>query len=125
METPGLEATQANPSPSCCSVSLCETVVHAKGYCVKHYRRWLRRGRRDDRVVYGRPLILCGSPGCKNSHHAGGWCKHHYDQRKKPSGTCSQSECRNGVQARGLCSKHYTQWRRHPSNHNNAEVAQG
>lgn len=67
-----------------CSVKGCDGYHIAKGYCDKHYRRYL---------TYGDPLgkaepkekRICMISGCDNYHYAHGYCKKH-DRRVRNNG---------------------------------------
>lgn len=57
-----------------CTVKECDRKHVAKGYCKKHYQRW---------VKYGDPLYIkqvktCSIDGCGNKHSAKGYCDRHY-----------------------------------------------
>lgn len=58
-----------------CIVSGCNTNRRCKGYCVKHYGRWLRHGD----PLYEAPPKGCSVEGCDNKHSGRGYCRPHYD----------------------------------------------
>lgn len=68
-----------------CSVEGCESAHGAKGYCPKHYQRW---------VKYGDPLVLKGRE---------------YPTRRP----CSVAGCETTSYKRNLCPKHHWRWERY------------
>jgi hypothetical protein len=71
-----------------CSVEGCEKpIVNKRGWCSKHYARWIRHG----------DLKTAHTPGPKKS-------------QKHP---CKMVDCTNDQYARGWCKMHYDRWRSH------------
>lgn len=70
-----------------CAIEGCEGPVRSRGWCRKHYDRWLR---------HGDPLA--GDPP---------------KQRAPADGKCTIEGCGNLHYARGWCNKHYLRWKHH------------
>lgn len=68
-----------------CSVDDCDKPHHSRGWCKRHYVRWLRHGD----PLAGGPLI------------------------DRPSGVCSIEGCDRRYVAHGFCVTHYDRWRTH------------
>lgn len=108
----------------CCSVDGCERSVKARGWCGKHYQRWVRYG---DPTAPDRRLISregCTVPGCPEAHEARGWCRMHYRRwqqhgdpeapdRRIKNRKCSVEGCEKKHRARGYCGPHYARWSIH------------
>lgn len=66
-----------------CSIEGCGLKSRARGFCKKHYKKWVR---------YGDPLAgvrnwdhddVCSVEGCDNPHKARSWCNNHYQLWRK------------------------------------------
>lgn len=109
-----------------CSVAECDVPRHARGFCKKHYQRFLSTGDpAKPRTGNGRDrkssIRLCAIGDCGRPRHAQGYCNRHYkrlsitgDPMCTPSGmthdkpaVCSVDGCVGGVRNRELCAKHY------------------
>lgn len=66
-----------------CTMPGCDGRYEARGFCKKHYQRWL---------TYGDPTRMLIN-------------------RYAPGTTCAAPDCARPVKARGLCDAHY--WRQH------------
>jgi len=66
-----------NRTASACSVAGCARAVKARGYCCKHYQRWLRYGDAEKRVRYVNTGV-CRQPGCTSQARSRGLCQTHY-----------------------------------------------
>ena len=64
--------------PVVCAVDGCSTVASRKGWCDKHYRRWLRRGGVDVVLPHGRVRGTCAVAECDRPHASRGLCDMHY-----------------------------------------------
>lgn len=64
-------------SVSACSVAGCDNAAKARGYCGKHYQRWLRYGDAEKRMRYNNSGI-CRQPGCNLQARSRGLCQTHY-----------------------------------------------
>ena len=64
-----------------CAVEDCDNKHFCKGYCSKHYKRFIRHS--DPLVVKGDNIKKCTIDGCDNKHFCKGYCKNHYKQFKK------------------------------------------
>lgn len=109
-----------------CSVVGCDQKHYAKGYCKKHYRRFLKYG---DPLAGGRwykhikaSEQVCSVDGCNNLVQARGWCSKHYKRWElygdpladftRVRGECSVEGCTELVHAKGYCKVHYDRWKR-------------
>lgn len=69
-----------------CAVAGCDHAGKLKrGWCDKHYKRWLRNG---DPLVAKKAAnsaapTYCTIPVCQRPHHARGLCKYHYGQQRR------------------------------------------
>lgn len=106
-----------------CSVSDCGSRLVARGYCSKHYRRFMK---------WGDPLCAgwinpptCSVEGCDKPTDRRAMCSMHYSRAKrhgsleKPSrprpvngGRCSVGDCPHPAKSRGMCGSHYAKFRR-------------
>lgn len=71
-----------------CTVDGCDRLPRSRGWCSKHYQRWLRG--RD--LGYEKPrYTTCAAPGCKSSVRSPGcrYCEMHYGRLRR-NGTLSQ-----------------------------------
>lgn len=83
-----------------CSVEGCETPRETRGFCIKHYRRWLRHG--DPSIALKRgPKPL--PPELRKRKTPVG---------PRPRRVCSVNGCDRPVSGHGFCSLHYQRWRR-------------
>ena len=57
-----------------CSIDGCESRVHARGYCDKHYLRFKRHG--DPNWMFVKKT--CSIDGCDGPVYGHGWCQLHY-----------------------------------------------
>lgn len=111
---------------STCSVDGCDNSARARGWCKKHYQKW---------VKYGDPLAVrlhiqgtCTIDGCNAPHRSRGYCESHYRRGRRcgdplaareffSGTTCRIDGCEGNANepgaARGWCRKHYTNWQRH------------
>lgn len=74
-------------SKTSCSIASCGSPTLARGWCVKHYKRWRTHG----------DATHCPPPRY---------------QRSPRVGTCSEVDCGEPVRTRGWCRIHYDRWRR-------------
>lgn len=116
-----------------CSVTGCETHVEARGWCKKHYKRWLRNGTTDPRAAQP---DTCSISGCSKPAKARTWCAAHYARwsrlgdplagppmrRSRGQEGCDFPGCSRKYKADGLCAGHYKQ---HRSGANLAPLAEG
>lgn len=57
-----------------CSIAECGDAVKARGWCSKHYQRWVKHGD----PAYSPPQTRCSVNGCERPHKGHGLCKLHY-----------------------------------------------
>lgn len=122
-----------------CSIDGCFGRKQARGFCPKHYARWLRYGdpniRHPSGVASGVKSPLhqkCSIDGCKQlGPYIKGFCGAHYGRKKtygdplkgRPKkGTityrssiekCACDECERVAVSNGFCSPHWTRYRKH------------
>lgn len=112
-----------------CSVSTCDRIITARGWCSGHYDRWRRTGEIQPEVPLPqrRPQGTCS---CGRPAYARGWCAAHYrrhlrggdatqdvpvrspDDPPAPAATCEAEGCSRPSEARGWCHGHYLRWTR-------------
>lgn len=104
-----------------CSVSGCDKLVHAKGLCNTHYRRFLKHGN-PLKTIVSAPYNgkKCSVDGCNNLASRRCICNMHR-QRKKKYGyfdlpepkICSVGGCESDIKdgGFGMCSKHYQRFK--------------
>jgi len=65
---------------SICTVAECDRVAKKRGWCEKHYNRWLRIGTTDIEHEYGAPKPSCVVDGCElpGTPRGTGYCYKHY-----------------------------------------------
>lgn len=104
-----------------CAIDGCQRPARSRGWCSKHYNRWLTNGdplkalSRSDYNQRG----TCTLDGCDRPHEAKGWCSFHYNRWRrygdplarpnpgaKGRGRCQVGECRRPINADGLCQMH-------------------
>jgi len=64
-----------------CSVDGCQNKSRARGYCARHYQKWIRCGDPLHVVKYG--TKQCSIEKCFNKHMAKGFCEQHYGKWKR------------------------------------------
>lgn len=63
-----------------CSVEDCGRPVLARGWCGKHYQRWISHG--DALHQPAEPILTCTFAGCGKPHASHGLCNGHYLQER-------------------------------------------
>ncbi len=64
-----------------CLIPECGKSVKTRGWCVRHYRRWLRHGDpRAGRMLRGINTGVCSITGCGKKYSKRGWCSPHYQR---------------------------------------------
>lgn len=83
-----------------CALSNCESVVTARGWCNKHYQRWLKYGDAEW-------LPECRSCGSKYEppNSAKRYCADCLERG------CAIDGCNDPIWSRGWCGTHYSRWR--------------
>lgn len=106
-----------------CSVNLCESPKHCRGYCKLHYARVLKYGEPGEATK--RKMSRegsCQSQGCQQPIRSKGYCDIHYNRvlRRgtdqlpvKSKAICEGDKCERVAITRGLCAKHYKRWQTH------------
>lgn len=96
-----------------CSIDDCERRAYARGWCSKHYQRWLAHGDPDG-APPPLPKHACSADGCAASVISRGMCGTHYARWRRAGGTgrtCSITGCGRSHFGRGWCELHYDRWR--------------
>jgi hypothetical protein len=85
-----------------CAMEDCAHIIHAKGLCMKHYRKAWEAQRTD--------IPACAVEECEKTNHRRGWCNAHYQRWKKygdPLGvaipTSPEERFWSKVDAAGFC----------------------
>lgn len=75
-----------------CSVDGCHSEHEARGYCDKHYRRFLRHGSpyHLEKAPNGSQTGECKVPGCRNPKHGHGYCDAHLQRLRRNGGLADQ-----------------------------------
>ena len=63
-----------------CKVEGCEGDVKARGFCNKHYTRWMKYGQTE---LPPKIIKNCMVEGCDKEVHGKGYCNKHYERFKK------------------------------------------
>lgn len=67
-----------HPHSTCCSVGGCQSPAQTRGYCIAHYRRWLRYGDPAGKyALQAKPGTGCAVEGCTEPLKANGYCFAH------------------------------------------------
>lgn len=102
-----------------CSVDLCNKEIVARGFCGKHYSRFMKHG--DPTIVKRVPKgpELCSTEGCGKEFYGRGRCKTHYStfvRSQTPDSLglpgCSVTGCLRTHYAKSYCRKHWERWKR-------------
>lgn len=108
-----------------CTISGCDRVHHARGWCLAHYTQF-KRGVAPTGPIRARVRDkpdACSEDGCDGEVKAKGLCKTHYQRllrhghtqyrdRKTVPEICSIETCDSHVYAKGLCHAHYAKQRK-------------
>lgn len=65
-----------------CSVEGCPNKKAARGWCTKHYKRYLRTGSTEPTRTVNKGHV-CSVIGCPNDATSRGWCEMHYARWRK------------------------------------------
>jgi len=69
-----------------CSVGGCERASRQRGWCSMHYKRWVRNGDPEKRVLMA-STGTCKVDGCTRPDGSRGYCGRHYQQWRKAQPT--------------------------------------
>ena len=109
-----------------CSITWCDRIVHARGYCSTHCRKWYQEGRPTDwNPDPPKGRSICSVTGCDSYVHGHGYCSKHWKQwqnqnRPEPKdfqvfqrhSGCVVIGCTASHHAKGFCRIHYKKWKR-------------
>lgn len=107
-----------------CSIADCEGTHRARGWCSKHYQRWMAFGDPTiERKPRENPGRGCSIDGCAGLHRSRGLCNPHYMRLRKygdplavadprPARRCTRANCHEMHYAKGFCRDHYRELRR-------------
>ena len=110
-----------------CTIQGCKRPHKARGYCMHHYRQWLKYGE-IIRVRLARrdPGRGCKVKGCNRKHYGKDYCEPHYQQYRKhgrithakiafidSSRGCKVEGCGDKHYAHGYCLRHWYQIKKH------------
>jgi hypothetical protein len=96
-----------------CDAHDCDRKAQARGYCDKHYRRFLKYGSSEIRHIF--VPKKCLEDSCDRQSKSKGYCDKHY-RRFRKTGTpkldkkymsCSVSDCSERHVAKSFCATHY------------------
>jgi hypothetical protein len=104
-----------------CSIPGCSKSHYARGWCMKHWKRWQTHG--DPFVDKTRHRSACSIEGCENLALARTWCGRHYQRWtihgdplwepcRQPK-VCTVDGCNRDTAKRGWCQAHYQRWQTH------------
>lgn len=102
----------------------CGRVPYSRGWCEKHYRRWLRTG---DPTAWDHRPSSCTVDACDNDVDAHGLCHGHYQRllrdgdvrpqqplsRRRQPERCTIDDCHRATHSKGLCRTHRKREERH------------
>lgn len=108
-----------------CSIDGCATKAYVRGWCSKHYQRWLAHGDPLGGAGYRqKPPTHCTVEGCDRHAAWKSLCRMHYMRQYNgydltasvrpynPGQPCSIEGCERPVHGRGWCRRHYGLWLR-------------
>jgi len=105
-----------------CKIDWCTRQSRTKGYCVAHYKRFLKGA--DMNAPIRGELAKCRVPSCHNDNYAKGYCNAHYLRKRKGAPMeaairkrrvgriCEVPGCRRKHMGHGYCSTHYKSFMR-------------
>lgn len=108
-----------------CSVETCDAPARSRGWCERHYNRWLAHGDPTIKLQPGRPKsnFQCTVDGCEKTAKCVGLCPAHYRRhrlgepmdtplrRRNPGDICEVDGCDKPYRAAGLCAMHWKRMR--------------
>lgn len=106
-----------------CAIEGCESRPHARGWCTKHYQRWVKTGDPEKVLIpHSTRDDICSVEDCTGSVKARNLCSAHYWRWKngKPlnpvkhraeAAVCAVQDCGSVAVAKGYCNKHYRRLR--------------
>lgn len=93
------------------SGALCFNKKHSRGYCHKHYERFMKYGHINPPI---RVVRKCKFIDCDNIHFCKGFCVKHFPKPQyKSKEKCSVEGCQNPRHGYGLCSTHQLRLKKH------------
>lgn len=104
-----------------CGIEGCENKIYARGFCRKHYEKYLDLGV-IKRLDPNKPII-CSIEGCDSKFYGKGYCNKHYQRfhkyndpnyllkMMKHNNLCIVEGCGHLFKGKGYCDKHLQQIR--------------
>ena len=94
-----------------CSIDGCNDKVAGRGFCSKHYQRWVHHG--DPLVMKRRTkqAEICEKTDCNSPGYMRGLCLSHYRKLQlSERDPCTVEGCNTPWSVKGLCNKHWHRW---------------
>ena len=111
-----------------CSIAGCGRGLRSRGWCSRHYERWLKYGSPTGQRELRNKGKTCLVAGCSKPSKSLGYCVMHYERQRRTGDPGGPNPTRTGPRpcavsgcvkltglvgtARGLCYSHYRRWRR-------------
>ncbi len=105
-----------------CTIQNCHVKARARGWCKKHYSRWVSNGDPNICKLQKNVGKKCSVKECSSKTKARGWCYKHYGRwvrhgdpnifklQNNVGKKCSVEDCSSPANTRLWCKKHYMRW---------------